>query len=86
VTAFVASCGLPNLPTNRVAELPQMQYLVPVCRLTGRMMWDSPTMNSVSRDPQLPQRHFIWASGTSPRPAAISAASSCGADRRAAIR
>jgi hypothetical protein len=39
-------------------------------------MWDPTTMNSVSREPQLPQRRFICTSGTSPRPATISAARS----------
>jgi hypothetical protein len=41
----------------------------------GRM-WDPTTRNSVCREPQLPQRHFICTSGTSPRPATISAARS----------
>jgi hypothetical protein len=40
------------------------------------LMCEPPTMNSVSREPQLPQRHFICTSGTSPRPAAIRAARS----------
>ncbi len=41
----------------------------------GRM-WEPPTTNSVWREPHLPRRHFICTSGTSPRPAAISAARS----------
>jgi hypothetical protein len=45
-------------------------------RLQCGRMWDPPTMNSVSREPQLPQRHLICTSGTYPRPAAISAARS----------
>jgi hypothetical protein len=49
------------------------------------LMCEPPTMNSVSRDPQLPQRHFICTSGTSPWPAAISAARSASLARRHAL-
>jgi hypothetical protein len=41
------------------------------------------TMNSVSRDPQLPQRPFICTSGTSPRQAATNAARSAHPSRGA---
>jgi hypothetical protein len=40
------------------------------------LMCEPPTMNSVSREPQLPQRHFICTNGTSPRPASIRTARS----------
>ena len=46
---------------------------------------EPPTTNSVSREPQLPQRYFICTSGTSPWPAAISAASSASLARRHAL-
>jgi hypothetical protein len=44
--------------------------------VTAARMLDPPTMNSVSREPQLPQRQRSRTSGTSPWPAAISAARS----------
>jgi hypothetical protein len=62
VTAFAIPCGLPSLQTT---AWPSSRRCC-VSRAGSsfaRPPWDLPTMNSVSRDPRLPQRHFICTSG-----------------------
>ena len=75
-TAFLAAIS-PLPMGNRPSALRNRRPLSDPARADHRgCMWDPTTMNSVSREPQLPQRHFICTSGTSPRPATISAARS----------